>query len=113
MIFQEETGRNEYNDILLVNPEFPNEPKKDKLPKDKNSLESYKESRNELLQKIELRMEYVKNFLPEYNKYNSTQEYKEFIKDIKTANGINYIEKILGKSKMYYDMKMAKEEKLV
>jgi hypothetical protein len=86
MIFQEEINTSEYNSVLNINPEFPNNPKSEKLPEDRDELYDYKQSRIKLSKNIDIRMEYIIKFLPEYNKYNTNKKYNEFINNIKTSN---------------------------
>lgn len=112
IIFQEETSLWEYTNVLSINPEFPNTAKKEKLPQNKEDLKNYKQDRKKLKHQIDTRIKYISNFLPENNKNNSNKKYDEFIKNIESVNGINYIEKIIAESKVYSSMKNTKDNDL-
>ena len=102
MIYEEESAS--YFNLLSINPEYPRAAKPKNLPKDQTLLEKYNTDRAELDKKIADRMLYIKKFLPEYNVHTKKPEYEEFLKNINSANGINYIEKIIWESKTYSEM---------
>lgn len=114
----------EIDDFSLIktyNPEFPNEPniknKKDKnynqkfqelksntTQEWKQKLKEYQEQREKLKKKIDLRLSYIRKYIPT-DKNKKTEKYKQFSMAIKSENWLNFIEKVLENSKVYAKMK--------
>ena len=67
---------------------------------------SYKEEKEELEWKINIRMEYIKKFI---KKEDNTKEYQSFIDKIKSNQWVAYVEQILADSKVYASLKWEME----